>query len=178
MLKIQSPLSNQFVPFWEPKIDGYSPFIPWFEDLYKNINKLKNIKNIKLSKLPLYVDERGKIQQIINDIPFSSVLMITSKAGSIRANHFHINDMHVCILTFGKMNYMERPVGSKEKPVKIEINPGDVFLTNKMVEHCMQFVEDSEFWCFAKLSRNQMDYEKDTVKLEYNLEEVYNNWKD
>ena len=173
MSKIQSHISNCFIPFCEPQDVMHQGFVAWAEKEYKEKKKKDIINNdmdiIKLPKLPSHIDERGEIQQIVNNIPFSSVLRITSKAGSVRANHFHINDMHVCLLIFGKMNYLERPVGSKEKPVKVEINSGDVFLTNKMIEHCMQFVEDSEFLCFAKLSRDQADYEKDTIQLGYNL---------
>lgn len=175
MSKLPSLLSNCFIPLIESKREIHQGFVAWAEKEYKKGEKkdiIKDMEIIKLPKLSSHIDERGEIQQIINDIPFSSVLKITSKAGSIRANHFHINDMHVCLLTFGKMNYLERPVGSKEKPVKVEINSGDVFLTNKMIEHCMQFVEDSEFLCFAKLSRNQADYEKDTIGLGYNLAEI------
>ena len=175
MLKTQSPLSNQFFPFWDIQDKEDKTFVPWLENYYKKEVKgdiIKEMQNIKLPKLPSYIDERGEIQQIINDIPFSSVLKITSKAGSIRANHFHTNDMHVCVLTFGKMNYLERPVGSKEKPIRVEINPGDVFITNRMIEHCMQFVEDSEFLCFAIFFFFLADYEKDTVQLGYSLTEV------
>ena len=125
-----------------------------------------------LPKLPVHKDERGEIQQIIDNSQFSSVLRITSKAGSLRANHRHIHDYHVCVLTYGKMNYYERATGSQEKPSKIEINPGDVFLTRVETEHCMQFLEDSEFWCFSKLSRNQENYEQDTVRLGYSLADL------
>jgi quercetin dioxygenase-like cupin family protein len=132
--------------------------------------------SVLLKKLQGFEDERGKIEHLV-DLPFGSVLRITSKSGTRRADHFHKEDYHVCILTDGKMNYYERPVGSNEKPELTEINKGDIFITYQNKEHCMEFTEDSEFWCFSKLSREQENYEADTVRIPYSLALLYKNWE-
>lgn len=116
-------------------------------------------------KLPSFTDDRGAIDTIVEGHAFSSVLKITSKKGAIRANHYHKEDYHFCVLESGKMEYYERPVGDQGKPTCVTITPGQVFYTKPMVEHAMKFLEDSVFWCFSKKSRKQENYESDTVRV-------------
>lgn len=118
-------------------------------------------------------DERGAIKKIAIAV---DVLNITSKKGSKRAAHYHKFSSHLCRLLTGKMLYYERAALSNERPTKIEINPGDYFFTDKQVEHLMVFLEDSEFDCFSFGSREKADYEKDLVRIDWDLQDIYNNW--
>jgi|GEM_PF-6293716 len=93
-------------------------------------------------------DDRGEIQVLVDGTPMSSVLFIRSKKRAIRANHFHKTDYHFCILTSGKMEYYERPVGSKEPPMRLVIGTRQIFHTPRMVEHEMTCLGDSVLWCF------------------------------
>jgi len=115
--------------------------------------------------LPTFRDDRGEIQTLLEGVPFSSVLRISSRKGAIRANHYHKEDYHYCLLESGRMEYYERPVGSAESPTCVMIQPGQVFYTRSMVEHAMKFLEDSVFWCFSHNSRKQAAYESDTVRV-------------
>lgn len=124
---------------------------------------------VLLSVTQSFRDVRGSIDKFLPSVDIKDFLRITSTAGSVRANHFHKKDYHICILTKGKMKYYERPVGLETKPFALTILPGDVFYTGPMLEHAMEFLEDSEFWCFSHLSREQEDYEKDTVRLDFDL---------
>lgn len=123
-------------------------------------------------KRATFKDFRGEIFPLIDSVPFASVLRITCKTGAVRANHWHKDDYHVCYLSKGSMLYYERPVNSKEKPTKTLIFAGDTFLTPTAVEHAMEFLEDSEFFCFSKLSREQENYESDTVRLTEDLTKI------
>lgn len=116
-----------------------------------------------------YEDARGGIYNFSNSLPTTSILKITCKEGAIRANHWHKEDYHFCVLSKGDMYYYERPLGSQEKPTKVYIQAGQAFYTPPMVEHAMEFLSDSEFWCFSKLSREQQDYETDTTRLSFDL---------
>jgi dTDP-4-dehydrorhamnose 3,5-epimerase-like enzyme len=113
---------------------------------------------------PPFQDERGAIHNLV-EAPFGSVLLISSKAGAIRANHFHKTDYHYCWLQSGRMIYYQRPVGSKDEPEAVTIEAGQVFYTPPMHEHAMRFTEDSVFLCFARNSRQSADYEGDTVRV-------------
>lgn len=120
-------------------------------------------------------DERGEIRKIAKNV---DVLEISSKEGTKRANHRHLKFGHICYLEYGEIEYYERDVGSNQRPLKTVIRPGEYFFTDAKKEHLMKFTANSWFLCFSFGSRDREDYENDTVKLDYDLEEIYNNWKD
>lgn len=111
-----------------------------------------------------FVDERGEIQNLAEGA-FGSALVITSRTGAIRANHYHKTDYHYCWLQSGRVVYYYRPVGSKTPPAEITIGPGQVFYTPPMEEHAMRFLDDSVMLCFARNSRSMANYEADTVRV-------------
>lgn len=119
------------------------------------------IKNIK----PQFVDDRGSIISILSgDNPsIKSVLFITSKAGSIRSNHYHKKDSHYCYIISGKAEWREQLVnGGQVESVFLEA--GDMVYTAPMIIHTVKFLEDTVFLTFATESRLQDDYETDTIK--------------
>ena len=113
---------------------------------------------------PPFVDERGEIQSLV-EAAFGSVLVITSRAGAIRANHYHKTDYHYCWMQTGRVAYYARPVGSQSPPSERTVGPGEVFYTPPMEEHAMRFLEDSVMLCFARNSRTMANYEADTVRV-------------
>ena len=117
---------------------------------------------VKLEKP--FVDVRGKIQPLVDEMMRSAVL-IESKAGSIRANHFHKTDWHYCYVLNGKIAYYHRRHGIKTKPKKIIINEGELFFTPPMVDHAMKFLSYTEFLTLGRGSRSKINYDKDTHKI-------------
>ena len=113
-------------------------------------------------------DERGTIKNILDpDIRIRSVLVITSKAGSIRANHYHKKDTHYVYLLSGKMEYTEKDMNSgKSRKKSCIIHPGDLVLSPPMIAHAMHFLEDTVFLAFTTERREHSSYEKDTVRIQ------------
>ncbi len=111
-----------------------------------------------------FIDQRGQIHNLL-DIPFTSVAMITSVKGAIRANHYHKTDYHYCWLQNGGLIYYHRPVGQKTSPQRWVITPGQLFYTPPMYEHAMVFTDDSVMFAFAKNNREMANYEADTVRI-------------
>lgn len=122
---------------------------------------------------PTYADARGSIEMILESTDFASVSRIDSHAGSTRASHWHKQDSHYCIVTRGRIEYYERPVGSSDKPRLTVVYPNELFYTPPNSEHTMFFPIDTEFWCFSTLSRKNADYESDTTRLNYSLRDIY-----
>lgn len=125
---------------------------------------MKLFKNVS----PEFIDERGGITKVLDDGTSSirSVLLITSKAGAIRANHYHKTDSHFCYMVSGKMEYLEQPLGAPDSQRQsVIVEAGDVVYTPPMVVHAMRFLEDSVFFAFAAKSRHQDAYEHDTVRV-------------
>lgn len=124
-------------------------------------------RNIK----PRIVEERGEIN-IILDIakeqpPIRSVMVITSKAGSVRSNHYHKRDSHYCYLMSGKAKWYEKPVEGGELESEI-LGAGDMVFTPPLTIHAVKFLEDTTMLAFSTLGRDQMsneEYEADTVRV-------------
>ncbi|PHQ80476.1 MAG: hypothetical protein COB66_04720 [Coxiella sp. (in: Bacteria)] len=114
-----------------------------------------------------HVDERGDIQPLVSfpQAKIGSAVMITSKKGTVRANHYHKEDWHYCYLVYGAIDYYERPINSDEAPTITQIKAGDVFYTPPLLEHAMVFTEDSAFLTLGGGTRSQEDYENDLVRV-------------
>lgn len=128
---------------------------------------MKVLKNIQ----PEFVDERGGISKILDDgrTIVRSVLVITSKKGSVRANHYHKKDSHYSYLLSGRMEYTEQPVDANGnftgKKETIVLEKGDMVYSAPMTAHAMRFLEDSIFLALATESRSHTAYEEDTVRV-------------
>lgn len=130
------------------------------------ITTMKLFKNIK----PDFTDERGNITKLLDDgkTIIKSTLLISSRTGSIRANHYHKKDSHYCYMLSGKMEYTEKKVGADDsKRETIIVEAGDMVYTPPMAIHAMRFLEDSVFIALATNFRHQEAYEEDTVKEDF-----------
>ena len=124
---------------------------------------MKVFKKIK----PFFVDERGEMSVLLDDgkTDIKSVLLISSKKGSVRANHYHKEDSHYCYMLSGKMEYFEKPIGADDSKMEKEIlETGDMIYSPSMVIHAMRFLEDTEWVVLATKSRKDGNYEEDTVR--------------
>ena len=114
---------------------------------------------------PEFTDARGGIAIVLDkDFPIRSILHITSKAGTVRSNHYHKTDSHYCYLLSGKAEYYEKPV-SGGKIESAVLKAGDMVYSASMVIHAFKFLEDTVMFAYAAKSRNQSDYEADTVRV-------------
>ncbi len=109
---------------------------------------------------PAVIDERGEITNIL-DAPIQHVALITSKAGSVRGNHFHPEQVQNDYLLKGKYEYVTKDVRSGEERLVV-IEAGDLVITPPMVAHAMRFLEDSAFLTFTTGSRDSKTYESHT----------------
>ena len=112
-----------------------------------------------------FADNRGAIQPIVDD-DMKSAVLISSKKGTVRANHFHKTDWHFCYVMSGKIEYYFRPAGSKMEPRHVTIRPKQTFFTPPLVEHAMVFAEDTDFLCLGRNPRDQKSYESDIERVE------------
>ncbi len=111
-----------------------------------------------------FTDARGSIQPLV-DMNMNSCVLISSKAGTVRANHYHKTDWHFCYVLSGSIEYYHRPAGSTEVPERVVVEQGQLFFTPPMVEHTMVFSEDTVFLTLGRNSRVQEAYEEDVVRV-------------
>ena len=111
-----------------------------------------------------FIDRRGSIQPLV-DLMMQSAVMIESKAGSLRANHYHKTDWHYCYVISGQIQYFYKNVNSNKMPEMISVNEGNMVFTPPLVEHCMKFPEDTIFLTLSRNPRDQETYEADVVRV-------------
>ncbi len=114
---------------------------------------------------PPHVDERGEIIPLV-DAPIQSAVMITSKKGTVRANHYHKTDWHYCYVLSGRIEYYHRPTGTDGEPERVVVEAGQLFFTPPMDDHAMVFLEDTVFLTLGRNPRDRQSYESDVVRID------------
>ena len=112
-----------------------------------------------------FEDARGVIQTLV-DGGIQSIQVITSKANTVRANHYHKTDSHFMYVVKGVMKYFHRPAGNTSAPTWLLVKAGQMVFTPPLVEHAVEFLEDSEFLNITGKPRDQGSYEDDLVRVE------------
>lgn len=117
---------------------------------------------------PEFKDERGYITRFVNNDPnLRSVIYITSKKGTVRANHYHKKDTHYVYVVSGSFEYFEKDLTKKNSKLQsVVLKPGDLVYTKPMIAHAMKFLEDTVFMAFTSEGRDQNKYEDDTVRVD------------
>lgn len=114
---------------------------------------------------PIDRDKRGSIIKVMEG-KITSVLVIPSKKGAVRANHYHKQDTHYAYMISGKMRYTVKDLSKKRaRKQSVILNSGDLVYTPAMTVHAMEFLEDSVFLALTTQKRDQKHYENDTVRL-------------
>ena len=130
----------------------------------------------KVSLEKPFTDRRGKIQPLV-DLMMKSAVMIESKRGSLRANHYHKTDWHYCYVISGCIEYYHRPTGSADVPECVLVRAGEMVFTPPMVDHGMKFPEDTVFLTLSRNPRDQEAYEADVVRIDLISGEGLKTWK-
>ncbi len=112
-----------------------------------------------------FADDRGAIQPLV-DADMKSCVLISSKKGTVRANHYHKTDWHYCYVLSGSIEYYHRPHGSDGEPEMVLIKSRQLFFPPPMVDHTMVFPEDTTFLTLGRNSRKQEVYEADVERIE------------
>jgi len=128
----------------------------------------KKVRTVPRLERP-HVDRRGSLHVIASSrsigTRFGSVVVISSRKGTVRANHRHHADSHLCYLVSGKMLYLERKPGAARPNKRVIVRAGQAVFTPPKVDHAMKFLADTVFITVADRHRSQADYEKDLVRL-------------
>lgn len=118
-----------------------------------------------------YSDSRGTIQNLLLS-SITSVARISSKRGTVRANHYHLTDWHYAYVESGEIYYFEREIGSQSIPDPQLMHAGMMFFTPPNVEHAMLFTQDTIFFTFAKNIRSHVSHESDLVRVTFITEDI------
>jgi len=106
-----------------------------------------------------YIDERGKISNYELSEPINLIGYIESKAGTVRANHFHPIQEQKCLLIKGKYISVLKDLSISDAVMETKImNAGDLSSIHPNVAHTMVFLEDSIFLNLVRGEREHENY--------------------
>lgn len=106
-----------------------------------------------------YVDSRGKISNFELTEPINLIGYIESKAGSVRANHYHPIQEQKCLLITGKYISVTKDLSVQNAEVETRITKaGDLSVIRPNVAHTMVFLEDSIFLNLVRGEREHENY--------------------
>jgi len=111
---------------------------------------------------PAVVDARGGITNIFEG-RIEHIALITSKKGSVRANHYHKEDHQYIYLVSGAYESHCCGVRDPEKKQMLKVRPGDIVYTPPLTVHAQKFTEDSVFLALSTRQREHGKYEDDTI---------------
>ena len=126
---------------------------------------MKHLPNEIVKKIePAFEDERGIIANILEE-PISHVAIITSKKGSVRANHYHPKQTQYEYLVSGRYESISKDLNKKDaKEEKQIIEPGSLVITPPMIAHAMRFLEDSVMLNLTTGKRDSHNFSDHTKK--------------
>ncbi|MAE13840.1 hypothetical protein CMO92_04710 [Candidatus Woesearchaeota archaeon] len=120
----------------------------------------ETIKHIQ----PAFEDERGAISNILEE-PVSHIAIITSKAGAVRANHYHPEQIQYIFLISGSYESHSKDLKAENAETeKVVVKGGDLAITPPMIAHAMKFTEDSVMLNITTGQREEENFEEHTVK--------------
>lgn len=115
-------------------------------------------------RIPAFADNRGEITDIVENVPFDSLTLITCSKGAVRANHFHKETVQYTYILSGRCRYLsQQPGGPVEQAV---IAQGDLVVSPQLESHAFEALEDSVLLAFCKGPRAGTQYETDTFRLD------------
>ena len=120
------------------------------KDMNPDLEFVKNGENI-------YVDKRGTISNYELTEPVNLIGLISSKKGSIRANHYHPQQEQKCLFTKGQIIEVFQDLLNPNSPKITQIvNEGQISVIKPNVAHSMVFSKDTTF---LNLVRGERDHE-------------------
>ena len=114
-----------------------------------------------------YVDVRGKIENYLLPQTINLLATITSKKGSIRANHYHPEQEQMCLVISGSYVSVCKDLTISNSQIRHQIiKAGDLSIMPPNVAHTMIFLEDSVFLNLVNGNRDHNKFEEHTIKYE------------
>ncbi len=121
------------------------------QDLIKDLEYVKSGHNE-------YEDKRGKISNHELTEPINLIGLISSKKGTVRANHYHPQQEQKCLFTKGQIIEVFQDIINPGSPkITQVVNEGELSIIKPNVAHAMVFTKDTTF---LNLVRGERDHDK------------------
>ena len=121
-------------------------------------------KSIIIDNISRDQDNRGNILSIVDE-QVKNVSIITCNQGSIRSNHYHLNDFHYMYVLEGEIDYFFKKINT-EFVEYLKVKKGENIFTPPMEIHATYFPIKTILIVSSLNPRDQETYEKDTVRVD------------
>ncbi len=106
-----------------------------------------------------FIDSRGKISNHELTEPINLIGLITSKKGTIRANHYHPQQEQKCLFTKGQIIEVFQDLLNPGSPKITQlVNEGQLSVIKPNVAHTMVFTKDTTFLNLVRGEREHDNY--------------------
>jgi len=127
-------------------------------DLWKNKKIIDDLEHTQYGKNN-YTDSRGYITNYELPEPINLIGLITSKKGTVRANHYHPIQEQKCLVTKGSfISVYKNLLSEDDKIVTHVVNENQLIVTKPNVAHAMVFPEDTKFLNLVRGEREHKNY--------------------
>ena len=106
---------------------------------------------------PTFSDERGTITSILDKGTFRRIVLVYTKKGAVRGNHYHRNAGHYVYVLRGKLKLFAKLEG---KSKSLTLRAGSLVWIPHLVPHAFVALEDSEALEFGPRSYSREDAQK------------------
>ena len=121
-------------------------------------NSIKDLEYVKSGQNE-YVDSRGKISNHELTEPINLIGLISSKKGTIRANHYHPQQEQKCLFTKGQIIEVFQDIINPGSPkITQVVNEGQLSVIKPNVAHTMVFTKDTTFLNLVRGEREHDNY--------------------
>lgn len=93
-------------------------------------------------------DDRGALEGLVNFGEWRELNLVTSRAGAVRGNHYHLTTRELFIILDGEIRVAVQSVedGRLVGPVEERtVRPGDVVLVEPLANHTFTIVRDARW---------------------------------
>tara|TARA_B110000858_G_scaffold51774_1_gene59977 strand:+ start:15792 stop:16220 length:429 start_codon:yes stop_codon:yes gene_type:complete len=122
-------------------------------------------KSIIIDNISRDQDNRGSILSIVDE-QVKNVSIISCNPGSIRSNHYHLNDFHYMYVLEGEIDYFFKKIDS-DYVEYLKVKKGENIFTPPMEIHATFFPIKTTLIVSSLNSRDSETYEKDTVRVDF-----------
>lgn len=112
----------------------------------------------------VFSDSRGEIIDLVENEVFDSACWITTVAGAVRGNHYHLDTYQVTYVVRGRLRFASQLPGATA--VTYIAETGDLVRTRPKESHAVEALSDSTMLVLTRGPRGGRNYESDTYRLD------------
>ena len=121
-------------------------------------NLIKDLEHVRDGNNE-FIDTRGKISNHELTEPINLIGLISSKKGTIRANHYHPQQEQKCLFTKGQIIEVFKDILNPNSPkITQVVNEGQLSIIKPNVAHTMVFSKDTTFLNLVRGEREHNNY--------------------